>query len=317
MPFQNFLNNCPFEIFNYSLTTIQKKIGEGGNANVYKCEYNGKNYAIKIYHSKGRTNKKRFYDDLLYELDIAKRLENSKQSVKVNGIGYKKEPGNTQIILYMEYLVSNGDLHDYLQKIPNWTRCYSYNGKLIPQPTSNSYVYYNRDENIYWSYDLSTTQKLKIVKSLIRAVKELHSKGIIHGDIKINNIVLHNQAKKQIIKLIDFGMSYLNSDSDKGSMEYISGTMGYRGPEQEKKILSYASDIYSVGVTIIEVWTGEIWYDGKTFEECREEVLIGLNKIIARNSKFGELLKTVIDVKEEKRPMAYELLNQINKIPFY
>jgi serine/threonine protein kinase len=81
--------------------------------------------------------------------------------------------------------------------------------------------------------------------------------------------------------------------------------------------LSYASDIYSIGVTMIEVWTGEIWYDGEDFDSCRNEVLISLEKIIKKENELGKLLKRVIHLEEEKRPTATELMNELNKIRFY
>ena len=49
---ETFLNDCPFEIFDQKRVTIGKKIGEGGNANVYQSEYREKEYAVKIYNLK-------------------------------------------------------------------------------------------------------------------------------------------------------------------------------------------------------------------------------------------------------------------------
>jgi len=317
MFFQKFLNNTPFEIFNFGLTEVGKKIGEGGNCNVYQATYNGKKYAIKIYNSFSRRNLNTFYKDLSYELNISNQLRRSSQSIHVHGIGYKKEPNNTQIIIYMDLLVSNGDLNDYIQNVAKWTASYKINGSLKPSPDIDDYLYYNKGENRYWIYTLSKVQKKKIIKSLAKAINELHSYGIIHGDIKTSNLVLHNNIKKQKIILIDFGMSYMNKDSNKDSMEYISGTIGYRAPEQEERRLSYASDIYSIGVTMIEVWTGEIWYDGEDFDSCRNEVLISLEKIIKKENELGKLLKRVIHLEEEKRPTATELMNELNKIRFY
>ncbi len=101
---------------------------------------------------------------------------------------------------------------------------------------------------------------------ILQAIKELHSNGIIHGDIKTDNMVLHYEYKKEIIKLIDFGMSYLSDNNECIKMKYISGTHGYRAPEQDKFKISFSSDIYSMGVTIIELWNGDIWKNGETFE---------------------------------------------------
>lgn len=277
------------------------KLGEGISS-VYKITFNEKTYAGKLYENPRE-------EDIIYELNVANKLRNTKQSVKVYGvIIYEKK-----LILLMELLNSFGDLYDYIQKKEKWKPCYLINNEIIPKPKTE-YVYFNKDDNIYWCYQLSDKQKMKITISLAKSIYELHRNNIIHGDIKTNNTVLHYEPKKEIIKIIDFGMSYINDTEGLMDIEYKCGTVGYRAPEQDDLKLCYKSDIYSLAVTIIELWNGEIWYDGNNFKECRKEVLRGLRNISKKNENLAKILRKSISLKYSKRPNSEEFLKNIKTI---
>ena len=103
---ENFLNNCPFEIFDHRKVLFEKKIGEGGNANVFRSSYQGKKYAVKVYHfNQWGSSLKNFYESMGYELNVAKHLEKSKRSVKVYGVGHKNDEDDIQVLIFMELLV--------------------------------------------------------------------------------------------------------------------------------------------------------------------------------------------------------------------
>ena len=306
-----FLNESPLPSIDCDGIKLGKILGEGGNAIVYRLEINNEKYAAKVYTDDSIHED--FYDNLKYELDIAKKLSDSKYSVRTYKVGYIRGEFHNQILILMELLTSHGDLYDYLQNVAKWTACYKINNQFIPKP-KNNYIYFNKDNNIHWCYELSELQKIKIARSIISGVKELHSKGIIHGDIKTNNMVLHYLPKKQIVKLVDFGMSYFSEGNGLIDIYYKCGTMGYRAPEQDQLKMNYSSDIYSTGVTIVELWNGDIWNDEETFNECRKEVLSGLRKIEANNKMFGKLLRDSINMNHKKRISAKTFLKRFNTI---
>ena len=97
---------------------------------------------------------------------------------------------------------------------------------------------------------------------LLAALEYAHKKEVLHLDIKPANIML---SEKNEIKLIDFGIS---SDSKKSNKE-IMGSPYYMSPEQiSGSNIDERSDIYSVGVTIYELFTGNLpFQDSKTREE--------------------------------------------------
>lgn len=301
--FEKLTKTSPYPVFECKEEDIGwgKKIGEGISS-VYKVKWDNKEYAGKLYE-------KCREDDILYELNIAKKLENCKRSVKVYGIILY----DNNLLILMELLTSFGDLCDYIQKKQKWKACYLVNGKYIPKPKTE-YIYFNKDENIYWCYTLSEKQKMKIALSLAKAINELHTNNIIHGDIKTNNVVLHYEPKKEYIKLIDFGVSYMTNTEDLIEIECRCGTLGYRAPEQEDLQMNYKSDIYSMAVTIVELWNGDIWYDGDNFKECRKEVLRGIRNIEKNNLELGRLIRESISLKHKNRPDSKLFLEKIKKI---
>ena len=298
----------PFLTFDCKGFSLGKRLGNGANANVYLLEIGDTKYAAKVYEDNYDI------DDFLSELDIAYRLKGAKHSVQVHGVGYiQKNDCSYDILLLMEYLVSHGDLYDYIQKVAKWSASFLIKDKLIPSP-KNNYIYYNEGYNTYWCYELPESQKIKVTRSMVEGVKELHSYGIIHGDIKTNNMVLQYCLKKQILKLVDFGMAYFTDTDDCIEIYYKCGTVGYRAPEQDNHEMCYRSDVYSMGITIIELWNGDIWIDKDDFKGCRREAFSGLRKIEVNNKRFGKLLRDSISLNYKKRPTAERFLKRFNDI---
>ncbi len=91
---------------------------------------------------------------------------------------------------------------------------------------------------------------------ILRALEHAHSKGVVHRDIKPQNIMLLHNGE---IKVTDFGIAKTPNMPAVTITDKAIGTVYYISPEQAGgKETSYASDIYSVGVMLYEMVTGEL-----------------------------------------------------------
>ncbi len=112
----------------------------------------------------------------------------------------------------------------------------------------------------------SLNESCSIMLQLCDALIEVHSKNIIHRDIKPQNIYYANDGE---IKLGDFGISILlGSGMNVNENKKIMGTAQYLAPELvygEKP--SFQSDIYAMGITFYELLTGRVPFDGKNPHE--------------------------------------------------
>ncbi len=110
---------------------------------------------------------------------------------------------------------------------------------------------------------LSEVEVLKILKDVLEVLEFVHSEGVIHRDIKPDNLIRRKKDRK--IVLIDFGAVRAMEDAntkltedDKGESRFTVtiGTPGYMPSEQCAGRPAYSSDIYALGMVVIKALTG-------------------------------------------------------------
>ena len=107
---------------------------------------------------------------------------------------------------------------------------------------------------------------IRMAIRILAAVDHAHRNGIVHRDIKPQNILVDNQGR---VKVADFGIARLKSAQttrlDDGNSGSALGSVHYFSPEQARgELADEKSDLYSVGVVMYEMLTGHVPFDGDT-----------------------------------------------------
>jgi len=128
------------------------------------------------------------------------------------------------------------------------------------------------EQYIYSEIGLIPEQKaLPIFLEILDTVAYLHNNGILHLDIKSNNVMLQPNGK---IKLIDLGIASRMSDASRTAEAHGYGTPAYMPSEQWEKGSECGkyTDVFALGVMLFEMLTGTVPFYGQTNEEIRYKI---------------------------------------------
>ena len=148
---------------------------------------------------------------------------------------------------------------------------------------------------------LPPTVAAQIGIRILSALQHAHKNGIIHRDIKPQNVLVH---KDGLIKVADFGIARVAGRDTLSTEDSVMGSVHYFSPEQAQgKPVTAASDLYSVGVVLYEMLTGQPPFDGDT------PVAVAMQHIGSKPRPISELnpavppaMEQVVEKAMEKRP---------------
>jgi serine/threonine protein kinase len=109
---------------------------------------------------------------------------------------------------------------------------------------------------------LSIMEAFNISAQICDGLQAAHAQGVIHRDLKSQNIIM-NAANQ--IKIIDFGLAFTQQMQGLTATGLIMGTPEYMAPEQVSgKKVDERADIYSLGIILYELFTGRVPFTGQS-----------------------------------------------------
>ena len=203
---------------------IKKVIGSGGMAVVYRATDNRLKRSVAV---------KILRDELEADVEFRRRFQTEAQAVAM-----LSHPNIVSV-----YDVSHSEDVEYIVM------------ELIEGVTLMQYM--QKRGALGWK------EALHFSVQIARALEHAHSKGIVHRDIKPQNVMI---LRDGTIKVADFGIAALETRQEQRSDQTV-GSVHYIAPEQARgEQPDTRSDIYSLGVVMYEMLTGRMPYDGETAE---------------------------------------------------
>ena len=197
---------------------IQELIGVGGMATVYKAKdiKNNRTVAIKI-----------LKDEFSRNSEFIRRFKNESKAIAV-----LSHPNIVKV-----YDVSFGDVMQYIVM------------EFIDGITLKEYID-QQEKSIDWKMAVYFTSQI------LKAMQHAHEKGIVHRDVKPQNMMLLQDGT---IKVTDFGIARFSNTETRTMTDKAIGSVHYIAPEQARgERTDGKSDVYSIGVMLYEMLTGQL-----------------------------------------------------------
>ncbi|MFA9276664.1 MAG: Stk1 family PASTA domain-containing Ser/Thr kinase [Rhodoluna sp.] len=212
---------------------LNKLVGSGGMADVYVAHDSvlGRKVAIKVLNEELASNKK-FSQRFKQEAKSASAMDHP-NIVKVLDAGETTDTDSAGVKHTYAYLVM-----EYVDGLEL--------SKLVARGP------------------LKVPEAIRVTKELLSAVEFAHNKGIVHRDIKPDNIMLTRAGK---VKVLDFGIARAVAETfdDIATTTSILGTAAYFSPEQAQgQKVDIRTDLYAIGIVLFEMLTGKVPFTGDT-----------------------------------------------------
>lgn len=263
---------------------LQEVIGVGGMAVVYKAYDNIDDRTVAV---------KILKDEFLASEEFRRRFKNESKAIAV-----LSHPNIVKV-----YDVSYGDKLQYIVM------------EYVEGITLKEYI--EQQGVISWKETVHFTTQI------LRALQHAHDKGIVHRDIKPQNIML---LENGTIKVTDFGIARFSRSETRTMTDTAIGSVHYISPEQARgDITDDKSDIYSVGVVMYEMLTGQLPFQSDNSvsvaimqlqtdpvkpREINSSIPEGLEQITMRamqknpKDRYQSAAEMILDLEEFKRNPA-------------
>jgi serine/threonine protein kinase len=147
---------------------------------------------------------------------------------------------------------------------------------------------------------ISEAQTARVIRQLLEAVAHLHDMGIVHRDIKLENLV-YESKKRDKVKLIDFGLCSRWAEGKK-PLRRSCGTLAYLPPEMTRGAYTNKADLWCVGTAAYTMLTGEKLLRDENWNPVFTQTLGRLSK------GAKQFVEALLHPDPDRRPSAREAL---------
>lgn len=167
---------------------------------------------------------------------------------------------------------------------------------------------------------------LMLLRQVVLALAYAHSLGIVHRDLKPANLIVQELPAYEHVKVLDFGMvkllpgSYLDRGEQLTRIGFTFGTPAYMSPEHALGAeVDGRSDLYSIGILLFELLTGEKPFDGEIQDILRHHLTSPVPRLeerrpeLAMHEELQELIERALAKEADQRfASAIELLSEFD-----
>lgn len=148
-----------------------------------------------------------------------------------------------------------------------------------------------------------------LIYQIAKALEYLHSFGVVHRDLKLENIMMNDNTQSAIPKLCDFGLARIVGPNETATEPF--GTLGYVAPEVLKKEpYSFSADLWSLGCMIHALLTGTLPFDSETSAETikmtlEDPLLFELPQLKQASQALRDLIMSLL-IKDPNQRISLE-----------